>query len=90
MNLVELQYMSVELMDRNERALDPVAIGEVVRLRRNKVGISQRKLAVCANTSREIVGKLEIGLPIRTSSLIRICSALGLDVIDVFKAAREV
>jgi len=57
-----------------------VDLAEAVRAARMERGWSQRSLAEAAGIPQSHVAKLENGADVRASTLVRVASALGLDV----------
>jgi transcriptional regulator with XRE-family HTH domain len=67
-----------------------VALGQALRAKREKLGISQEELAELAGVDRTYVSILERGLKSPTlETFERICSALGTLPERVLEAARE-
>ena len=66
------------------------AIGQVLRAKREKLGISQEELAEHAGVDRTYVSSLERGLKSPTlETFERICTALGTLPESVLKEARK-
>ena len=60
------------------------ALGEIIRSRRKKSGMSQEKLAEKANLHRNYVGEIERGEKAATiDTLLKIAKALGIHVRDL-------
>ncbi len=69
-------------MPQEPRSLDP--LGEVVRKRRDELGLRQSELADLAGCSERFVHTLEHGKPtLRLDKLLDVLEVLGLDLVTV-------
>lgn len=82
--------MTMSILERNRRAIDPVRIASVIRASRESTGWSQYVLADRAGTTRHMVAKMERGQTVRLETLFLAATALGIDIDELFKRARDV
>lgn len=59
-------------------ALGPTVVGQRLRRARQRQGLSVRDVAAEAGMSKTSVVRLEAGEPVRPSTVVRVCGALGL------------
>ena len=65
-------------------------LGDAVRILRNRKKLTQRDLASLAKLDRSYLQKVESGKNVSVATVLRICLALEVDVIFLFKLAWEV
>ena len=65
-------------------------LGETVRILRNRKKLTQWELARLAELDRSYLQKVESGKNVSVATVLRICIALDVDVIFLFKLAWEV
>ena len=76
----------------NEEFIDKMLkkLGETVRILRNRKKLTQWELARLAELDRSYLQKVESGKNVSVATVLRICIALDVDVIFLFKLAWEV
>ena len=76
----------------NEEFIDKMLkkLGETVRILRNRKKLTQWELARLAELDRSYLHKVESGKNVSVATVLRICIALDVDVIFLFKLAWEV
>lgn len=67
-------------------AVNLTALGELVESRRAMLGLSVVETAYCAQVSPSVLVRLEAGKPVRTDSLFKVLTALGLPMLVMPKA----
>lgn len=81
--------MTMSVLERNRRAVDPCRTASVLLEARTAIGWSQYELARRSGMTRDLVAKMERGASVRLETLFLASTALGVDIIDLFKRARE-
>lgn len=66
-----------------------VKLGDVIRMRRERAGITQDELAKRANVSQQTIAKIESGRVQKTGNLPNIASALGATAEEILQEVTE-